>query len=56
MTPKGAQQPASCALCGRELTAKEEEVCSSDPNRFGGQLLCAEHQRRFSKCRAVRGL
>lgn len=55
MNPNSAQQSASCALCGRELTAKEQEVCRSDPPRIGDQLLCAEHQRRFSKCRAVRG-
>lgn len=49
------QKTAHCAICGRVLTEKERDVCSSDPVRFGGQLLCVEHQRRFSGCRAVRG-
>lgn len=54
-TTEQEHPPAHCALCGRELTAKERDICRGAPDRFDGKLLCEEHQRRFSACRAVRG-
>jgi len=48
-------EEAVCALCLTPLSDKELDVCRSDPQRFGHQLLCFEHQRLTSACPAVRG-
>ena len=34
-----------CEVCGRGLTPGIVAYCKSQPERFGGRLLCREHQR-----------
>jgi len=34
-----------CAVCGRPLTEKVAAYCRDNAERFGGSLLCFEHQR-----------
>ena len=34
-----------CATCGRQVTPRVREFCLTQPERFGGQVYCMDHQR-----------
>ena len=39
-----AEGQVCCEVCGRGLTAGVVAYCRDQPERFGGRLLCREHQ------------
>ncbi|HEY3265957.1 MAG TPA: restriction endonuclease [Armatimonadota bacterium] len=44
--PPGAAAQAVCATCGKPVSDKVRQYCDDHPDRFAGQVLCFEHQRR----------
>jgi hypothetical protein len=50
---KEKEQPV-CTLCGQPISKEERDYCLAQSGRFHGQVFCAEHQKRFSACPAMR--
>jgi restriction system protein len=43
--PTPAAEVATCATCGRSVSAKVRDYCLARPQRFGGLVYCFAHQR-----------
>ena len=48
------EKELTCALCGQTISEDERDLCLANSGRFNGQVFCAEHQKRFSACPAMR--
>lgn len=47
--PKPAQTDALCKVCGTPVTAGVRRYCLDQPDRFGGEVYCIQHQKQFKE-------
>ncbi|MBX3010820.1 MAG: restriction endonuclease [Caldilineaceae bacterium] len=45
--PEAQPTESSCKICGQPVTPGVRRYCLEQPNRFGGNVYCIQHQRQF---------
>jgi len=53
---KPAQSDAACKICGTPVTPGVRRYCLEQPDRFGGEVYCIQHQKQFKERASTLGL